>query len=204
MKIIHSGGVNGSILNDNPQYSIYGFGNYFMLQIRNELEDLIREHKTIAVCVAAKSNKNHYDQRFIDMGFNLQEFIFIGRDDKPKWEQFDAILILGGETRELHAWLTESKFNIARLKRCKLIAGDSAGAYVLGKHTLIDYEADGSRFKIIDGFIPELNILIAAHVNNDHYHKGGLDAVLREWCKNNKVEYVSLEENEIKITELLI
>lgn len=197
-----SGGVNRAILKDDPEYTIHGFGNYFMLQIRDEIEDIIRDHGTVAVCVAAKPNKNHYDQRFIDMGFNLNDFTFVGRNEKPEWEQYDAIILLGGETKALHTWLTENQFDITQLKRCKFIAGDSAGAYVLGRYTLLDYEADGSKLKITDGFVPQLNILVAAHTNNHRYHQDALGMELQDWCKQNQVEYVGLQENEMRITTI--
>lgn len=204
MKIIYSGGVNGSIRKDELDYYTYGFGNYFMLQIRDELEELITQSGVIAVCVAAKPNKVRYERRFIDMGFELDSFVFLGRENKAEWGRYDAIIILGGETKELKKWLDKNGFNVGSLTRCRLIAGDSAGAYVLASYTLIDYKADGSRFEIVKGFIPELNILVAAHTNNNHYHQRGLGAALKKWCTENKAEYIGLKENEIKVTELTI
>lgn len=202
MKVIHSGGVNASLGKDDPSYDIYGFGNYFMVQVRDELERLIANGKKVAVCVAAKPNKEHYHQRFIDNGFSPEDFTFLGREDNADWGSYDAILLLGGETRELSNWLVRTNFDVTNLSNCQLLAGDSAGAYVLAAKVIVDYEVDGSSFEITDGFMPDFNVLIAAHVNNTYYHSESLGKVLAEWCEENKVEYVELKENELKITNL--
>jgi hypothetical protein len=199
MKIIHAGGVNGSLGRDDPNYMIYGFGNYFAMQIKDDIQSLINAHKKIAVCVAAKPDKHHYDQRFVEMGFALDDLIFLGRNDMPDWSNYSAILLLGGDTAALHSWLVNTGFAVNKLTQCQLLAGDSAGAYVLARYTMLNYTPNGSKLEISTGFIPELNILVAAHTNNAHYHQPGLEATLRDWCNNNQTEYVPLEENEIKI-----
>ncbi len=189
-------------MKNDPNYNKYGFGNYFMIQIRTLLQNLISDKKTIAVCVAAKPNKHHYDQNFIDMGFNVNDFTFLGREDSANWNSYDAVLLLGGETKALHSWMLKNNFNIRDMVNCELIAGDSAGAYVLASKTLVDYTADGSHFEIIDGFMPEIKILFAAHANNPYYYKESLGVALEKWCGENDVQYVSIEENQIRETTL--
>lgn len=202
MKLIRAGGVNATLQPSDDSYNTYGFGNYFMLQIKPELDEIIKADGTIALCVAAKPNKHHYDQRLTDLGFNIRDFVVLGRDDDAEWEQYSAVLMLGGETKELHNWLAKTRFSVTALKNCRLLGGDSAGAYVLSGKTLVDYTADGSSFEIQDGFLPELNQLIAAHVNNGYYHQTSLTNVLSEWCKANSVEYIELEENELNVLEI--
>lgn len=202
MRLIRSGGVNSTLSKDNPNYSKHGFGNYFMLQIKPKLDELIRQGKTIAICVAAMPDKHHYDQRLTELGFTIGDLTILGREDKAGWDLYDAVLLLGGETRELYAWLQKNHFNLATLSRCVILAGDSAGAYVLSSKTLIDYAPDGQFTEIVDGFLPDIHQLVAAHVNNLYYHKPSLTKVLDTWCKSNSIEYVGLQENELDIKEL--
>lgn len=173
-----------------------------MLQIKPQIDELIEQGKTIALCVAAKPNKHHYDQRLVELGFNVDDFTILGREDKADWSSYAGILILGGETKELYEWMYRTEFSVEVLKSCKILAGDSAGAYVLSGKTLINYMPDGSSFEIVDGFLPGLNQLVAAHINNSHYHMSSLGVALHEWCKSNDVEYLELEENQITIMEI--
>ncbi len=202
MKLVRSGGTNGTLDTSDTNYATYGFGNYFMLQIKPELDEIIESGGIIALCVAAKPNKHHYDRPLTDIGFTMSDFTILGRDDEAQWEQYDAVLMLGGETKELHTWLTRTNFNLDSLKNCRILGGDSAGAYVLSGKILIDYTADGSTFEITDGFLPKLNQLIAAHINNMYYHQPELTKVLSQWCKENNVEYIELEEDEIQVIEI--
>lgn len=199
MKLIRSGGVNARLRKSDTNYNTYGFGNYFILQIKPELDELIKNDEKIAICVAAKPDKHEYDKQIIDLGFDLDHFIILGREDDADWDQYAAILMLGGETKELYLWLNKTSFELARLKNCRILAGDSAGAYVLSGKTLFDYKPDGSSFKIVDGFLPGLRQLVAAHVNNLHYHEPRLTKALNEWCNANATEYVGLQENEIDV-----
>lgn len=201
MKLIRSGGVNARLTKIDDYYHTYGFGNYFMAQIKPELDELINHDKEIAICVAAKSNKHEYDQPLLDLGFDLDNFTILGRENSAEWGQYAAILMLGGETKELYSWLKKTEFNPANLKNCHILAGDSAGAYMLSGKTLIDYEPDGSSFEIVDGFLPGLHQLIAAHVNNPYYHEPGLTTVLNKWCEANSVKYIGLQENEMDIID---
>lgn len=202
MNLIQSGGVNGTLGKDEPTYSTYGFGNYFMLQIKDEIDALIQASATIAVIVAAKPNKQHYDQRFIDMGFSLEAFVFLGREDGADWGSYDAVFILGGETKELHTWLNKTNFSLQELTKCQLLAGDSAGAYVLARNTVVDYAHDGTNVQIVDGFVPSQNLLIAAHVNNNFYHTPELDLAFRTWAVDHHAEYVQLKENETRVSNI--
>jgi hypothetical protein len=204
MKLIRSGGVNSTLNKDNPNYSKHGFGNYFMLQIKPELDELIRQGGTIAICVAAKPDKHHYDQGLTELGFTIEDLTILGRENKAEWGLYDAVLLLGGETRELYSWLQKNHFSLEALSRCVILAGDSAGAYVLSGRTLIDYAPDGQFIEIIDGFLPDIHQLVAAHVNNPYYHKPGLTKVLDTWCKANDIEYVELQEDELDIREIYV
>jgi hypothetical protein len=204
MKLIRSGGVNSTLNKNNPNYSKHGFGNYFMLQIKPELDELIRQVKTITICVAAKPDKHHYDQRLTGLGFTIEDLTILGREDKAEWGLYDAVLLLGGETRELYSWLQKNHFSLEVLSRCVVLAGDSAGAYVLSGKTLIDYTPDGQLTEIVDGFLPDIHQLVTAHVNNPYYHKFRLTKVLDTWCKTNKIEYVELQENELDIREIYV
>lgn len=197
MRIIHSGGVDAWIDPESDDYSTNGYGNYFMVQIKNELDTRLADGERIAVVVAAKPNKNHFDERFKSAGFNIDDFIILGQRDTAEWEAYNAVLLLGGSTKNLYKWLTKNSFSIESLTNCTLLAGDSAGAYVLGKHTMIDYTPDGTRLKIIDGFIPHLNILVAGHINNVRYHTPDLSRTIAQWCSEHSVEYVALRENQM-------
>lgn len=200
MKLIRSGGVNARLNETDDNYHHYGFGNYFMRQIKPELDELMSHDRKIAICVAAKPDTHGYDPYLLDLGFDLDKLTILGREDGAEWSQYAAILMLGGETKALYAWLKKTRFNPASLKNCHILAGDSAGAYVLSAKTLITYAPDGSTFEIVDGFLPGLPQLIAGHSNNPHYHKPGLTVALRKWCETNSVEYIGLQENEINIT----
>lgn len=197
MKLIRSGGTNGRLSKTDDEYVTHGFGNYFMLQIKAELDAIISGGEVIALCVAAKQNKQHYNKRLVDIGFDIKDFEILGREDEAHWDRYAAILMLGGETKDLYDWLKRTNFDLATLHNCQLLAGDSAGAYVLSAKTLINYTPDGSSFEIVDGFLPELKQLIVAHINNTYYHKPRLSKVLSAWCMQNGIEYIKLEEDEL-------
>jgi hypothetical protein len=197
VKLIRSGGTNAALGKSDTEYATHGFGNYFMLQIKAELDAIIDDGGVIALCVAAKENKQHYDERLVDIGFRSDNFEIIGKEDEVDWGRYNAVLMLGGETKELYSWLIRTNFNKSALTNCQLLEFDSAGAYVLSGKTLIDYMPDGSSFEIVEGFLPKLNQVIAAHVNNLHYHKLGLSKALSAWCMKHDVEYIELEENEL-------
>lgn len=197
MKLIRSGGTNAKLQKEDEDYYKFGFGNYFMHQIKPELDALIDEGGPIALCVAAKPNKHHYDPRLSDMGFELQNFTILGREDNADWGHYSAVLLLGGETNALYDWLQKTDFSLNALQQCRILAGDSAGAYVLSGKTLIDYTPDGANFEVKDGFLPEVRQLIAAHSNNPRYHTPQLTMTLRQWCQAHAIEYIELQENEI-------
>ena len=54
MKLICSGGVNAELLPSEETYDQHGFGNYFMLQIKPDLNKISENGELIALCVAAK------------------------------------------------------------------------------------------------------------------------------------------------------
>ena len=168
-----------------------------MLQIKPEIDSIIENGGKVAVCVAAKPNKDAYDQSLEQIGYALDELIILGREDSVHWSEYSAVVLLGGSTRELYVWLQKTDFSLDLLKKCLLLAGDSAGAYVLGAKVLIDYEKDGSSFEIADGYMPDSKVLVAAHVNNSHYHLPGLSEALGHWCAQHKIDLLELEENEI-------
>ena len=199
MKIIRSGGTNASLAKDDPNYAVYGYGNYFLLQLKPEIDQVIESGGEVAICVAAKPNKDRYDKPLEEMGYQLAQLTILGREDVADWSAYDAVMLLGGETKELHDWLVRTGFSIDKLTKCRLLGGDSAGAYVLGSKTIVDYEKDGSSFEIIDGFMPESNLLVAAHVNNTFYHETALGEALKNWASKNNVEYLELEENQLNI-----
>lgn len=202
MKLIRSGGVNARLSKTDSDYAKYGFGNYFMLQVKAELDALILQGKPVAICTAAKQNRDDYHRWLADLGFHMNNFTVLGREDGANWEQYAAVLMLGGETKELYAWLQRTGFSLAALRNCSLLGGDSAGAYVLSAKTLIDYTPDGKSFEIVDGFLPGLRQLVAAHVNNTYYHQPSLTKALNEWCRANRVAYLGLAENEVDVREI--
>lgn len=202
MKLMYFGGSNTTLAKDNPLYDRYGYGNYFVVQIMDELKTLLGAGKKIALCVAASSHKVDYRTKFTEIGLDIDDFILLDKQDAVSWGSYHAILMFGGETVRLYDWLNDTDFSIDKLINCEFVAGDSAGAYVLAKNALVDYSPDGSMIDIRPGFIPELDILVAAHVNNSHYHKAPLDQNLRAWCKDNNSEYVGLKENQQIILEV--
>lgn len=204
MKLIRSGGTNSSLTKDQPEYYTHGYGNSVMVQIKPTLDALIEEGGEIAICVAAKPDKHHYDQRLLDAGFRLEELVILGREDGAAWSQYSAVIMLGGETRALYSWLIRTQFSIESLTQCSILVGDSAGAYVLSGKFLMDYTPDGKSFEIHDGFIPSLNQLIASHANNTYYHQADAREAFSKWCKDNGCEFIPLEENEINFSEIFI
>lgn len=104
---------------------------------------------------------------------------------------------MGGDTDELHKWLKATRFSIDKLDNCELLVGDSAGAYVLGRHVLVDYEPDGSLVEIRDdGFVQDENILVFGHVNNPRYHQKGLRDRLDQYAQDVQAKTIALEENQ--------
>lgn len=90
MKLVRSGGTNASLEKDEINYIKYDFGNYFMLQIKPDLNELVGQRKEISLCVAVKPNKHPYNQRLSDIGFNVDDFNILGRDDDAEWGQRDS------------------------------------------------------------------------------------------------------------------
>lgn len=202
MKLLLAGGVNAHISKDHPDYNKYGYGNYFLLQIKEQVDAMIGDGKLVAICTAAKPDKHYLDEVLSELGFMIDDLIILGREDSAEWCKYHAILMTGGETRELHSWLKRTDFALDKLTSCELLGGESAGAYVLTRKLLLDYQPDGSSYEIADGFLPDVNILVAAHVNNPYYHQDSLTVVLKQWCKANKIKYLGLEENEITYIDL--
>lgn len=198
MKVIHVGGVNTTLGKDDPNYAVYGYGNYFMVQLKDQIDQILQAGGKVAVCVATRADKHYFDSRFLEMGYNLDQLTILGRDDSADWPSYQAILLFGGSTRELYDWMIRTKFSVGKLKDCELLAGESAGAYVLASKILVNYDAEGTKIEIIDGFIPELPILVLAHTNNPYYCTPELKSKLGTWCEDHQVDLVGLAENEMR------
>lgn len=195
MKIVYSGGTNSALTPDDSTYNKYGLGGYFIRKLKNDIGAV--DQSSIAVVVASNENKDHFNELLTDCGLDVNKINILSRGDSPKWGEYQIIFLLGGTTKMLYDWLKATDFSLGRLKSCKLLAGASAGAYVLGAKTMIDYNPDGTDLIVDDGFYSGSNILVAAHVNNTYYHQDGLTRVIEEYCAAHNLELLMLEENQL-------
>lgn len=114
---------------------------------------------------------------------------------KYSWEEYDLILIPGGDNLQLRDYFIKNNFKVSELKKDVIVIGDSAGAYTMSAYYSKSHKAEDG-FSASEAFFPESKLITLAHVDNSRYVPEKLIDKLKEFAEEKGLEVLLLKENE--------
>jgi peptidase E len=191
MKITYRGGYNKNNEESVKKSSLNCYND--------KINYLFKEGKKIALVTAAMP-KGYYLRHIKKEILNKCDVIERDSPGSINWQDYNLIIILGGDTKEIYESLKSKEFNLNKLKANVELIGDSAGAFVLS-HWYPDHKykldkKDNSFNESVAfhrGFLEKGNFICAVHYNRlNEFAK----FKIKEFADANSLEILKLNENE--------
>lgn len=187
MNIIYSGGWNKYSEKSVKESLVYSFADVIKI--------MIKKGKKVGFVTLAKPD-GRYDGLLQSIYDNPE--IINSKTIAPDWQEYDGLIILGGDAKLLQDALNERKFSLPKLKNSLLIIGDSAGAYILSTYFYHSPPGEKRGFEIefLRGFNPEAKVITIAHTNNPVYCNDTLITKVEAFAREHDLQVLKLTENE--------
>ncbi len=185
MRITYRGGYNKL----DPQQN-----NKFVLPAHAaNVKNLLQDNKKIGIVTYAKDD-GYYEPKILKH-FGSSVDIISYSFEKPHWEEYDVLYLLGGNTLQLRDALKQNMFSLNGLKPDIHLIGDSAGSMVLSTYF---YSKDNGNITFYEGLHPNSDLITIVHADNNYYAPDYLFPEVESFAKENNLTVLTLNENEEK------
>jgi hypothetical protein len=187
VKIVYRGGYNKEIVQ-----------NSLWFDYLEPVTQAVTSGQQVALITLAKPD-GYFDNFVLQWPQSVQ--VINHQTPNSNWQDFDVIIIPGGDPLSLHDGLTSRNFALEKLKETAVVVGDSAGAYVLSSYFYNSPRGE-ERGKVIDflpGFNPEAKVITVGHVNNPKYTNTLLLEKVNTFAQAKGLTVLKLNENQEKL-----